>query len=75
MSEREKFEAWFYASKYAQVVNPSAGDVQRSWDPWRAAKSDSAAEIAALKAQLEEARKEKDARIQTLELLLEERDD
>lgn len=57
MSAREKFEAWFYASKYAQVVNPSSCDMQRGWDAWQAAEAESAAEIADLRRQLEDARK------------------
>jgi len=43
--ERAEFEAWFYASKYAQVTIPTAGDVQRAWDAWQAATAVERAEI------------------------------
>lgn len=33
----EAFDRWFYASKYAQLVTPNSGDVQRAWDAWQAA--------------------------------------
>ena len=35
---REAFEAWFVASKYAQVVIPTEGDIQRAWDAWQASR-------------------------------------
>lgn len=34
---REAFEAWWYASKYAQVVIPSQPAMQVAWDGWQAA--------------------------------------
>ena len=35
-AERAKFEAWFYASKYAQVAAPTAAATQACWDGWQA---------------------------------------
>ena len=35
--EREDFERWFFASKYAQVKIPRSDEVQIAWDTWQAA--------------------------------------
>jgi hypothetical protein len=34
--EREDFERWFFASKYAQVKIPRSDEVQIAWDAWQA---------------------------------------
>lgn len=36
---REEFESWWYASKYCQVVNPSANAEQTAWDSWQASRA------------------------------------
>lgn len=39
MSSREEFEAWFYASKYAQVAPPTKAAEQAAWDGWQASRA------------------------------------
>ena len=56
MTDREEFEAWFFSSKYAQVVNPSAGDVQRGLDAWQACAAIKQRRIDELEAQLDRMR-------------------
>lgn len=56
MSEREKFEAWYYGDK--GLAAEYSGLLDGTWKAWKAAKADSAAEIAALRTELEQARKD-----------------
>jgi hypothetical protein len=37
--ERQAFEVWFYASKYAQVAPPTKAQKQVAWDGWQAARA------------------------------------
>ena len=69
MTEREAFEAWFYASKYAQVTIPSKGDVQRGWDTWQACaalKDKRIAELAQELAAIRQQCADEDTRILTM---------
>lgn len=66
MSERGKFEMWakdFYpldmdADPETGATDYLEGDTLAAWCGWQAAKAESAAEIAALRAELEDARKD-----------------
>lgn len=68
MSERGKFEMWakdFYpldmdADPETGATDYLEGDTLAAWCGWQAAKAESAAEIAALRAELEDARKDAD---------------
>lgn len=48
MTEREQFEAWFYASKYAQVTFPKEPFKQTAWDAWQASRRAALTEAATL---------------------------
>lgn len=37
MTDREAFESWYYASKYAQVILPTDANYQACFDGWQAA--------------------------------------
>lgn len=66
MSERGKFEMWakdFYpldmdADPETGATDYLEGDTLAAWCGWQAAKAESAAELAALRAELEDARKD-----------------
>ena len=68
MSERGKFEMWakdFYqldmdADPETGATDYLEGDTLAAWCGWQAAKAESAAELAALRAELEDARKDAD---------------
>lgn len=45
---RAAFDRWFFGSKYAQVVTPTAGDEQRALDAWTAGQQFERARIARL---------------------------
>jgi hypothetical protein len=45
MSSKEQFEAWFYASKYAQVAPPTKAAEQAAWDGWQASRAELVVEL------------------------------
>lgn len=42
--ERDAFNSWFYASKYAQIVPPTKAHEQAAWDGWQAGRAALAAQ-------------------------------